>query len=115
MNNLIAITQQSDTLLVDSRLIAKKLGVRHRGWYQNILLKYQNETEQAFGRLHLGGTTIINSFGPVNQLKFTLLTEDQAIFLMTLTRNTPEVVACKAAFVKSVSAAKRMLGYASPS
>ena len=111
MQKFISITQQAETLFVDSRLIARKLGVRHRGWYRNIIIMYQNETELAFGRLHFETTTVINRFDPVNHVKFALLTEDQAIFLMTLTRNTPEVVNCKLMFVKSVSETKRMLGY----
>ena len=51
MNDLIAITQQGNTLVVDSRLIAEKLGVGRADWYRNILLKYKTETEQAFGIL----------------------------------------------------------------
>jgi hypothetical protein len=111
MNDLTVIMQQCDTLLVDSRLITRTLGVQHRGWYQNILLKYQDVIEQTYGELRLETTTIRNRFGPINELKFALLTEDQAIFLMTLTRNIPQVIACKAAFIKSVSEVKRMLGY----
>lgn len=50
MNNLIAITQQGDTLVVDSRLA---------DWYRNILLKYQTETEQAFGILRFENGVIV--------------------------------------------------------
>ena len=113
MNNLIAIVNQGDTLVVDSRLIAERLGVGHSDWYRNIVLKYQTETEQAFGHLRFESGTVTNSVGAVNTVKFALLTEDQATFLMTLSRNTPEVVACKATLVKSFSEAKRILEYQS--
>lgn len=113
MNNLIAIANQGDTLVVDSRLIAERLGVGHSDWYRNIVLKYQTETEQAFGHLRFESGTVTNSVGAVNTVKFALLTEDQATFLMTLSRNTPEVVACKATLVKSFSEAKRILEYQS--
>ena len=113
MNDLIAITQQGDILVVDSRLIATKLGVGHADWYRNILLKYQTETGQAFGHLRFESDTVRNSVGAVNTVKFALLTEDQATFLMTLSRNTPEVVACKITLVKSFSEAKRMLEHQS--
>ena len=113
MNNLIAIANQGDTLVVDSRLIAERLGVGHSDWYRNIVLKYQTETEQAFGHLRFESGTVTNSVGAVNTVKFALLTEDQATFLMTLSRNTPEVVACKATLVKSFSEAKRILEHQS--
>ena len=66
MNNLIAITQQGDTLLVDSRLIAERLGVGYSDWYRNIILKYQAETEQAFGQLRFENGTVKSSVGAVN-------------------------------------------------
>lgn len=106
MNNLISITQQGDTLVVDSRLIAERLGVGHGDWFRNTLLKYQTETEQAFGLLRFERGEIKGRGQPE---KYSLLTEDQATFLMTLSRNTPEVVACKAALVKSFSEAKQIL------
>lgn len=112
MNNLIAITQQGDALVVDSRLIAERLGVNHSDWYRNIILKYQTDTEQAFGKLRFENGEIKGRGQPE---KCCLLTEDQATFLMTLSRNTPEVVACKATLVKSFSEAKRIIqakGYA---
>lgn len=74
MNNLIAITQQGDALVVDSRLIAERLGVNHKDWYRNILLKYQTETEQAFGQLRFENGTVKNSVGAVNKVNFALLT-----------------------------------------
>ena len=113
MNNLIAITQQGNALVVDSRLIAERLGVNHSDWYRNIILKYQADTEQAFGHLRFTNGTVTNSVGAVNKVNFVLLTEDQATFLMTLSRNTSEVVACKITLVKSFSEAKRMLEYQS--
>jgi phage regulator Rha-like protein len=81
MNNLISITQQGDTLVVDSRLIAERLGVGHSDWYRNVLLKYQTETEQALGILRFKNGEIKGRGQPK---KYCFLTEDQATFLMTL-------------------------------
>jgi len=109
MNDLISILTVDDTFVVDSRLIAERLGVIHSDWYRNIVLKYRTETEQAFGHLRFENDTVTNSVGAVNTVKFVLLTEDQATFLMTLSRNTPEVVECKIALVKSFSEAKKVI------
>ncbi|MBD0264236.1 MAG: hypothetical protein ICV78_16350 [Tolypothrix sp. Co-bin9] len=43
------------------------------------------------------------------QPEWVFLTEDQATFLMTLSRNTPEVVECKKELVRKFSEAKRLL------
>jgi len=109
MNNFIAIARQNGILVVDSRLIAERLGVNHGDWYRNIVLKYQTETEQVFGHLRFENSTVKNTVGTGNKVNFVLLTEDQATFLMTLSRNTPEVVTCKATLVKSFSEAKRII------
>lgn len=100
MNNLIAITQQGDALVVDSRLIAESLGINHESFTKTIA-RYKDQAEQAFGHLRLEVQTVTNSVGAINKAKYYLLTEDQATFLMTLSRNTLEVVACKITLSKA--------------
>jgi phage regulator Rha-like protein len=109
MTEISVIQCEDGALVVDSRLIAERLGVNHSDWYRNIVIKYQTETEQAFGHLRFENDTVTNSVGAVNTVKFALLTEDQATFLMTLSRNTPEVIACKQDLVIKFSRAKQLL------
>lgn len=91
-------------IVVDSRLIAERLKIEHDNFLQTIQ-NYQSQIEQAFGIL-LFQTG--KKEGRGRPPKFALLTEDQATFVMTLSRNTPEVVQCKLDLVKSFSAAKQI-------
>ncbi len=85
--------------VVDSRLIAQDLGIEHKNLMETIR-KYQNKIENNFGKL----TFETEAIGKTNQLqKFCYLTEDQAIFIGTLSRNTDEVVDFKLKLVKSFS------------
>jgi phage regulator Rha-like protein len=71
-------------LVVDSRLIAQELGIEHESFMRTI---DTNKTlaEQAFGffRFQIGKID-----GRGRPERYVLLTEDQATFLMTLSRNT---------------------------
>lgn len=92
-------------LVVDSRLIAEELGIAHDNFIQTIT-SYQTLIEKDFG-IVLFETEKINR--PGRPERFALLTEDQATFLMTLSRNTPQVVQCKVKLVKGFSEAKSLL------
>lgn len=72
MNDLISIVQCDDTFVVDSRLIAERLGVGRGDWYRNIILKCQTETEQAFGILRFQNGEVKGRGQPE---KYCLLTE----------------------------------------
>ena len=100
------IIDNNGILLVDSRLIASKLGIEHENFMETIK-KYQAKTEQAFGGLRF--ETGVPKSPSGNPPIYVLLTEDQATFLMTLSRNTPEVVQCKLELVLAFSKAKKML------
>ena len=106
---LEVIKHKSGQLVVDSRLIAEELNINHKDWLNNIIKKYQSKTEQAFGQLCFQNTTVINSVGAKNEVKFVYLTEDQSLFYMTLSRNTEEVVNCKLQLVQKFSQAKKLL------
>jgi len=101
----IIVIEKDGVLLVDSRLIAARIAIEHESFMRTIT-KYQTQAEQAFGILRFEIGEIIGRGQPE---KFTFLTEDQATFLMTLSRNTPEVVQCKIELVKKFSEAKRLL------
>lgn len=100
MSEIVISTYSDGILVVDSRLIALELGIKHSDWYQNILKKYQKEAEQAFSLLRDGTSTETTIGRPE---KFVFLTEEQATFYMTLSRNTPDVVNLKVELVKSFS------------
>jgi phage regulator Rha-like protein len=102
----LTVVQRDSNLVVDSRLIATALGVEHSDWFQNVVKKHQAQTEQAFGIIRFENGEIK---GRGRREKFAYLTEDQSTFLMTLSRNTPEVIECKIRLVKAFSEAKKLL------
>lgn len=102
----ITVTEKDGVLLVDSRLIASRIGIEHESFMRTVA-KYQSQTEQAFGGLRFEIGVPDQPSG--NPPRFIFLTEDQATFLMTLSRNTPEVIQCKIELVKKFSEAKRRL------
>lgn len=101
----LQVIENSGVLLVDSRLIASRIGIEHRS-FMDTIRKYQPQAEQAFGILRFETAEISGRGQPE---RFVYLTEDQATFLMTLSRNSPEVVECKIDLVKKFSEAKRLL------
>ena len=101
----IEVQNQSGVLVVDSRLIAQDLGIEHRSLLQ-LIDDYQTQVEQAFGILRFENAEIEGRGRPA---RFAFLTEDQATFVMTLSRNTDAVVKAKLSLVRSFSAAKAAL------
>lgn len=65
MSDLI-VTNIDGQLLVDSRLIAERLGIQHRVLFRTIN-KYLTEL-QGFGQLRFQNATVTNSVGAVNLL-----------------------------------------------
>lgn len=108
MTDFSVIQYQDGALVVDSRLVAERLGIKHENFMETVK-KYKTHTEQAFGQFRFQTETVSNLVGAVNEIKFVFLTEDQATFLVTLSRNSPEVVQCKLELVKKFSQAKRLL------
>lgn len=105
MTNLSIENHSDGVLVVDSRLIAEELNVTHKSFMETIK-KYQKQTEQGFGILRFETAEIMGKGQPE---KYVYLTEDQATFLMTLSRNTKEVVRCKVLLVTQFSQAKKLL------
>jgi Phage regulatory protein Rha (Phage_pRha) len=105
MSDFIVTQHLDNVLVVDSRLIAQELGIEHGNFIETIK-KYQKQSEQAFGILRFETGEIKGRGQPE---KYCLLTEEQATFYMTLSRNTPEVVELKIKLVKAFSEAKRLL------
>jgi phage regulator Rha-like protein len=109
MNSLtkIDVIEQGDVLVVDSRLIADELGIDHRSLFRTIK-KYQDEIQE-FGHLRFENTSVVNSSGATNITSFVYLNEDQATYIMTLSKNTEQVRRCKRVLVKSFSEAKQVI------
>ncbi|NER80828.1 MAG: Rha family transcriptional regulator [Leptolyngbya sp. SIO1D8] len=101
----ITVEQRDNVLVVDSRLVAQELGIEHRSFVK-ALDKYESHIEKEFGILRF---EIAEIKGRGQPARFAWLAEDQAIFVMTLSRNTDQVVRCKANLVKAFSAAKQQL------
>lgn len=97
-------------LIVDSRLIAERLGIEHINFMETIG-DYQTQIEQFFGIVRFETEKLGGRGRPQ---KYALLTEDQSIFLITLSRNTPEVVQCKIDLVVAFSTAKDLLANRKP-
>jgi phage regulator Rha-like protein len=108
MSNLSVSDLGNGILVVDSRLIAEGLGIEHESFMKTIR-KYQTQAEQSFGalRFQIGARSDGNKGG--EQPEYVFLTEEQATFYMTLSRNTPEVVQLKADLVRKFSSAKQLL------
>jgi phage regulator Rha-like protein len=110
-NSKITVSEiPGSILIVDSRLIAERLGIEHESFLRTLDI-YQTQIESAFGilRFEIGKIT-----GRGRPQKYALLTEEQATFLMTLSRNTPEVIQCKIDLVVAFSRAKDLLANRKP-
>lgn len=101
----LTVSEKNSQLVVDSRLIAEELGIYHSNLIETIKA-HQTEIEQDFGII-LFETGKLNTAGRPTKLAF--LTEDQATYVMTLSRNTDQVRLAKRNLVKAFSAARLKL------
>ena len=103
MSNEIEIVN-IDGLRVDTRTLAPKLDIRHRNIIQNIR-SYETEFAE-LGRVPFQ-TETLQTPGGTQEVGYALLNEDQAYFLLTLTRNTARTVALKVRLVRAFGDARR--------
>lgn len=103
----LSVFEWEGELVVDSRIVADRLGIEHRNLLETID-NYQTRMEQAFGVLRFETAKPTSPQGG-RPGRYALLTEDQATFLMTLSRNTDEVVDLKIELVQKFSRAKQLL------
>ena len=92
-------------IVVDSRLISERLGIKHASFIRKIK-RHEATITESFGPIVRGKGKVNGTGRPP---KYCLLNEDQATFVMTLTRNTPEVIQCKIELVQAFSKAKKAL------
>ena len=100
-DDAIDLTVKGQEPRVDSRLLAQNMGKRHQDLFE--LVKTHRASFEQFGVL------LFQTGKPTNGRpeKFALLTEDQAYFLLTLTRNTARTVALKVKLVQAFSSARK--------
>lgn len=103
----IEVQDVAGELVVDSRLIAERLGIEHRSllrtiekYLDRLQAKNQVRFEIHMVKLPQGGT---------KQQKYAFLDERQATLLMTLSRNTDQVLDCKEALVDAFQKAKQII------
>lgn len=104
--NEISVSPFEGELRADSRTFAPKMEIRHRQLMDNIK-KYQDKFE-SLGRVAFQ-TETLQTEGGAQEVKFALLTEDQAYFLLTLSRNTDAVVTAKLELVKAFRKARSQI------
>lgn len=97
--NEISVINLSGELRADSRTFAPKMDIRHRQLMDNIR-KYQSKFEE-LGLLPFEKEARLDNQHGGGDVIYALLNEDQAYFLLTLSRNTDAVVSAKLALVKA--------------
>ncbi|HEY9598313.1 MAG TPA: Rha family transcriptional regulator [Cyanophyceae cyanobacterium] len=104
MSQIEAFSEEG-VLVVDSRLICVRLDIEHITLMETID-KYQTQIEQAFGIIRFKTE---KKKGRGRPQRYALLNEEQATFVMTLSRNTETVIQCKIELVQAFSIAKQLL------
>ncbi len=107
MNNL-TVEEHEGVLVVDSRLVADSLGIKHKNFLATIE-KYQSKISSEFGAMAFETREFKTKQGNSSVERYVWLTEEQATFLMTLSRNTEKVVECKVKLVKAFTEAKKLI------
>jgi len=92
MNEIIEVKIIHGELRVDSRVIANQLGIQHKNLIDNI--RNYLDKFQILGSVAFETETRKRAIG-ASVSKYVFLNEDQAVFLLTLSRNTEQVVDCK--------------------
>ena len=100
----LALTTHKNEVRVDSRLLANHLGNQHRPVM--VLIEKYAESFASFGKVLFEKASSLDSLTGQRK-RFALLNEDQAFFLLALSRNNNRVVALKVKLIKAFSEARR--------
>lgn len=108
MSDLISLVVVDQEPRVDSRLIAKQLGVDHQNT-RELIQQYQSDLEE-FGliRFETGAVKKEGARGTKYE-KFALLNEDQSYLVLTYTQNTPQARALKKRLVRAFGEQRKAL------
>lgn len=101
--HLVLITTTTETR-VDSRLLAKHLGNKHKNTME-LITKHQPALEY-FGKVAFKTEALPNSATGQKE-RYALLTEDHSFFVLALSRNNPRVVALKSRLIEAFGDARR--------
>ena len=100
----LTLTTTMTELRVDTRLMAIHLGNKHRP-VMALIEKYAQSFD-AFGKVLFQKTSSLDSATGQRE-RFALLNEDQAFFLLSLSRNSDRVVDLKVKLIQAFSEARR--------
>lgn len=103
----VTVILKGDDSRIDSRIVARLLGIKHDNFMQT-LERYQNELRTYGVFLFQTGKPPRGTKGGRPE-KYAMLNEDQFVFSITLSRNTPRVVQAKKAVVLAFGQARRLL------
>lgn len=109
--SLLTVSDRGDgVLLVDSRLVAAELGIQHKNFLGTIE-KYNSlmASNPDMGAVAFETREFQTKQGNVSYERWAWLTELQATFIMTLSRNTEQVVNCKLALAVAFEKAKQVI------
>lgn len=103
---LLQVKEIDGTLRIDSRLVAQEVGIEHRALLK-LIDTHLEDIESGFSRIAFEVDFDFKEVSGIERRLCCHLTEDQAMFVVTLSRNTKESIACKAKLVKSFSEARK--------
>lgn len=108
-NMAIQLLQMEKEVLVDSRIVAKGIGIEHESLMKTIYT-YQTELEE-FGplRFQIGPKTGAKAKAGGDSPKYVLLNRDQAGVVISFSRNTAQVVRFKVDLFKAINAMEKQL------
>lgn len=109
--SLLTVNDRGNGLIVvDSRLVAAELGIQHKNFLGTIE-KYNPlmASNPDMGAVAFETREFQTKQGNVSVERWAWLTELQATFIMTLSRNTEQVVNCKLALAIAFDKAKRVI------
>jgi len=101
----LTLTTTTDEARVDSRVLARNMGVKSRASFA--LIERYADTFKSHGQVTFKKAVGERLQGGGNAERYVMLNEDQSFFLLTLSRNTDRVVALKARLVKAFGEARR--------
>jgi phage regulator Rha-like protein len=102
----IALVATKTESRIDSRVLSAHLGNGHKAVMA--LLERYAEQFKGFGQLPFQKEVGERAHGGGNPERFALLNEDQAFFLLSLSRNSEQVVRLKAKLVKAFREARKL-------
>ena len=102
--NIIPLTRVGEEPRVDSRQLAEQLGNQHKN--SMALIERYSEKFKEFGLLAFETEARLAGQHGGGNVRFALLNEDQAFFLLSLSRNTDRVVELKANLIMAFREAR---------